>query len=452
MKYILYLLAVAALLGGALSAQSRPERLYQAILNEGYLHKKQEMGRQLGRLGTEEAKGLLLKLLEDSHYWNQLAASDGLFYYKDIDVQRRLVREMMDNHMVRDDIARGIQARMAAFADPLAAVYREETDSKKRLLVLETMADSRAGVAEIFLRGVVADSSSLDRKEAFRLLARTYPSNYDYFRGQVDDPELRLPALAFVIDHGTDRELPMFTGIIDRGGEEAEAVIAYQAVAKWGDAGLKERTYLGALSSGNEVLARGGMLSFRSSYGPGISGQLGRLARRARDQRTRMAAGGRLAELGGSEAVAFLVPLLDEEYTEQRSATFTAIASLMTAGIWSVLDGLSQSYNRKSFEAGRSAILAGLRRMARADAGTSYVGWLDWAVYHGHTVRGANIVQYLFSGYPQKRAEAAEAGARLLGFKDARAFSEKNNVPASELALAMARALIEAGYLRDEAD
>lgn len=454
MKHITSLLAVAMLLSAASLAQGRPERLYQAILNEGYLHKKEEMGRQLGRLGTEEAKGLLLKLLEDQHYWNQMAGADGLFYYTDIDVQRRLVREMLDNHMVRDEIARGIQARLEQFQNALTEVYREEADSKKRELLLTTMAGSRAAQAEAFLKSVVADSTSSDRLTALGLLAKHYPDDYGYFRGLVDDPELRLQALGFIVDHGNARELPLFTDILEKGGERMEVVAAYQAVNKWGGDDLKETTYASALSSTDEALARGGMTSFRALYNSSLAAQLGKAARSAKDQRTRMMAGERLAELGGREAVTFLVPLLDEEYTEQRSATFNAIASLMTAGIWTVLDGLSQSYNRKSFEAGRSAILSGLRRITGADAGGSYPAWQDWAVYHGYPVRGANIVQYLFSGYPQRRADAADAGARLLGFRDARAFAEKKSLPAEgpELALAMARALAEAGYLQDEAD
>lgn len=453
-KTIMLAAGVAVLAAGNLFAQSQPERLYRAIIGEGYLHKKREMGRQLGRLGTAEARQQLLRLLGDDHYWNQYAAIDGLFFYDEPEIRERLVREMMDNHMVRREIADGLKTRMPKFAEAVSGAYRQESDAKKRENLLSDAAATRTKEAEALLKGVVEDRSSPDRRMALGLLAKSYPDNYSFFLDLVGDPEVRIVALGFLAERGSARDLPLFTGILDKGGEDAEMVVAYQAVAKWGDRGLKERTYLGSLASGNDVLARGGMASFRTLYGPEISGHLARLARRAKEQRTRMLAGVRMAEMGGLEAVPVLVPLLDEEHREHKSATFNAIASVMTAGIWTVLDGLSQNYNRKSFENSRSSILAGLRRITGADPGGSYEAWRDWAVLQGHVIRGENIVQYLFSSYPRTRSEAAEAAARLLGFKGARDYADKRSVPGGdkELALALARALIEGGHMRDEAD
>lgn len=442
---------LAALMAGSLAAQSQPERLYRAILSEGFLHKKREMGRQLGRLGTLEARQALLKLLDDDHYWNQYAAVDGLFQYDQPEVRRRLVREMMDNHMVRSEIAGGLKTRMPRFAGEVAEAYDQEADAKKRENLMSDAAATGSKEAEAFLKSIVADQSSPDRRKAGGLLAKGYPENFQYFLGLADDPEMRIVALGFLAERGSARDLPLFTGIIDRGGEDAEVVVAYQAVAKWGGADLREKTYLKALASGNEVLARGGMASFRALYNPEVSARLGRLARQAREQRTRMAAGVRMAELGRSEAVPYLVPLLDESYREHQSATFNAIASVMTAGIWTVLDGLSQSFNRKSFENSRSSILAGLRRITGADAGSGYESWKDWAVLHGHVIRGENVVQLLFSSYPGKRARAAEAASDLLGFKNARDYAEKRRVGGGEhdLALALARELAEKGFMND---
>lgn len=438
-------------MAGGLAAQSSADKLYQAIVKEASLHKKRELGRQLGRLGTAEAKEKLLKLLDDGHYWNQYAAIDGLFLYDQPDVRRRLVREMMDNHMVRGEIASGLKTRMPSFAGEVAEAYRQEGQEKKRENLMADVAATKTKEAEAFLKSIVADQGLPDRRRAAGHLAKEYPDNYQYFTALVDDPEVRIVALGFLAERGSARDLPLFTGILEKGGEDAEVVVAYQAVAKWGDQEMKRRTYLAALSSGNEILARGGMASFRALYDAEISKSLGRLARSAREQRTRMQAGVRLAELGRSEVVPYLVPLLDEEYREHQSATFNAIASIMTAGIWTVLDGLSQSFNRKSFENSRSAILAGLRRITGSDAGTGYEAWKEWAILHGHVIRGENIVQQLFSSEQGRRNRAAEAGAVLLGFKGARDFAEKKRVGGGEhdLAFALAKELAEKGYLKE---
>jgi HEAT repeat protein len=448
--YAVVLLAV--LLSANLPAQSQPDRLYQAIVKEGFLHKKRELGRQLGRLGTAEAKSYLLKLIEDGHYWNQYAAIEGLFLYDEPEVRRRLVREMMDNHMVRSEIAAGLKTRMPKFSGEVADAYRMEVEDKKRENLMADVAATKTREGESFLKSVVADQASPDRRKAAGLLAKNYPDNYQYFVGLVDDSEIRIVALGFISEKGSVRDLPLFISILERGGEDAEVVVAYQAVAKWGDAALREKTYLDALSSGNEVLARGGMAAFRTLYNPEISAKLGGLARQAKEQRTRMTAGVRLAELGRTEAVPYLVPLLDEEYREHQSATFNAIASIMTAGIWTVLDGLSQSFNRRSFDNSRSAILAGLRRITGADAGTSYQSWKEWAVLHGHVIRGENIVQQLFSSDRRRRHLAIAASFELLGYKDARDFANRKKVAPGEmeLALALARELAEKGFMGGE--
>lgn len=448
---ILFAASLAALTAANLSAQAQPERLYRAILNEDFLHKKRELGRQLGRLGTAEARSLLLRLLDEDHYWNQYAAIDGLFLYDEPEIRRRLVREMMDNHMVRSEIAAGLKTRMPSFAGEVAEVYRQEVEAKKRENLMDDVAATKTREAEAFLKSIVSDQSSPDRRKAAGLVAKNFPGNYQYFLGLASDPEVRIVALGFLAERGSARDLPMFAGILERGGEDAEVVVAYQAVAKWGDAALKERTYLNALSSGNEVLARGGMAAFRALYNAEISAKLGSLARHAKEQRTRMTAGVRLAELGRSEAVPYLVPLLNEEYREQQSATFNAIASVMTAGIWMVLDGLSQSFNRKSFESSRASILAGLRRITGADAGAGYQSWKEWAVLHGHVIQDENIVQQLFSSDRGRRNRAAEAGAALLGFRSSREFVEKRRVAGGrfELELALARELAEKGFLKE---
>lgn len=452
LAHILVTVWLVMLWSSCLFSQSQPERYYQNIIQEGSFQKKRELGRQLGRLGAAEARSLLLKLLDDSHYWNRCAAIQGLWFYDEPEVKRRLIKKLMDDHMVRDEIAAGLKTRMPKFAAAAAEEYNRETDAEKRKILLTCVAATGSKEAEDFLKGIVADRTSPDRRLAAGQIARSFPDNYQLFIGLVDDPEVRIVALGFLAENGSVRDLPLFASILEREAEEAEKVVAYQAVAKWGDAALRERTYLNALSSGNEVLVRGGLAAFRSLYNPEISAQLGSLTSQAREQRTRMAAGVRLAELGRSEAVPYLVPLLDEEYREQKSATFDAIASVMTAGIWMVLEGLSQGFSRKNYENSRAAILAGLRRITGADAGPEYESWKEWSILHGYVIQGENIVQRLFSSNPEKRRAAAGAAAVLLGYKSLGDFIEKKRLTDSErdLILALARELMDRGFLEEK--
>lgn len=93
-----------------------------------------------------------------------------------------------------------------------------------------------------------------------------------------------------------------------------------------------------------------------------------------------------------------------------------------------------------------------LKSLTGADAGSSYRQWYHWAVFHGYIVRGANTIQFLFSGYRNVRKKAVGHAIALLGYKNHHDFFHKHGVFKDDhrLSLFLADLLVKKGFLRDE--
>ncbi|MCX5797580.1 MAG: hypothetical protein NTY77_18985 [Elusimicrobia bacterium] len=444
-------LIVSCAAASAAPAEPRADSFYQAILKKKGLEEKRDLGRRLGRLRTPEAKELLLKLLGERSYWDQLAAVDGLLLFEDGPVYARLVQELLRNHMVEDQVSQGLRRHGAAAFPALAEAYRSPIDKDGRAKVLAAMAGARAPAGEKFLKEIVADAESEDRGQAMRLIILDYPANDSFIRKLSADPALRPQVLDYICKNGSAGDLPRFTDILARSRDAVELVIAYRAVRRWGDSPLQKDVYRSSLRAGDESLVRGGLRVFKEVRSDELRGELSRVVRQASSQDTRMLAGERLADYSESDVVPYLVPLLQEEYSVTQPSLSRAIAGVLSAGISDALDSYNEHFNRKVFDGQRESILGGLRRIARTDNGTSYDRWLDWAVADGYTVKGRNLIQDLFSGYPEKRGRAVVSAVKLLGYRDLDEFSRKNgSASGSELSLRLARMLTDKGYPKDE--
>jgi hypothetical protein len=183
--------------------------------------------------------------------------------------------------------------------------------------------------------------------------------------------------------------------------------------------------------------------------------ELCRLTRQADQQDTRIIAASSLAGYKNKAAVPYLISVLKEVYSETREPLgIKLLSTIFTFGISSILESISADMSRNEFNAQLEDIASGLSGLTGADYGVSYQDWLDWGVYHGYTVDGINIIQYLFHGNVSKREKAYTAAYSLLGFRDKTAYFKKypgdKTRADKELALRLAALLLEKGYLIDE--
>jgi hypothetical protein len=460
MREMKTLLIIAFLSLGALPAQptdtSPPQTLSSRILAEPSLSTKQELGRRLGRLATPAAQEALLKLLDAESYWDRLAAVAGLAGSKDPVVIAALVGKITRDHMIRDAIRTLALSDAPTFTPALIAAWEEETADRGRKELLSILGKMKMAEAARFLERRARDPGETLAHDALRALVTERPEQVAVARELCERPALRNTALSLVQSYGAPADLALFRPVLADTNERDEArVIACQAIARWGAQDLRVASCLAVLRQEREVLTQGALVSFRDLADPAIVDESCRLSRRAILQRTRLLAVDHLLGLHKPQAIPFLIEALGETWSPETGAVGLEIAaSVLTVGISSIFDKLNASSSKKEFLARQERIVATLAKDTGAWPGKTREAWRDWAIYAGHTVGGANLIQWLFSGYPEKRQRALEASARLLGHRDLdallRARPQWRGLPEAALRLELARALQEAGVLRDE--
>ncbi len=449
--YIISFIIIASYPGAMAGEQE--DRLYNALMKETFSDEKRKLAEQLGRLGTADAKAKLIKLLNDSSSWNRRIAVKGLFLLPGGGAGPELYERMLSDNMIDDDIAEGFTARIGAYQEFLENKYRSLSNQKERERIIAIIASAKKPRGEAFLKGIIEDEGSADRACAFRNLAVHFPSgNYQYIKNRRDIPDFRVHALTHCAERGTPEDLAIFRDVIDKKEETQCRLVAYKAVNRWGDDALKHRVFLDALGEHDENLAQGGIYVFTGVRSDAIRTALCRLVKKGKYQMTRMAAARRLKEYTTPDIIPALVMIMREHYAPRERGGADIFATIITFGITSVFDDISQKRQRTSFESSRKEIAGHLKKISGADNGDSYSRWHEWAILNGHTVMGDNIIRHLFSGYRSRREKAVDHAIRLIGYPSGREFFSKNGTFAgdTELSLALARMLIAKGFLKDE--
>jgi hypothetical protein len=455
MKQTLCILAASVMLASAaaLFAGPREDQLYNTVLAASFTDEKSRAAEELARLGTPDARAKLLKLLDDRSSWNREAAARGLVLIGSADVTRALFDRMLADHMIDDAIRAAFVRTIDLHYDHLAGLYSGNADKKSREAVIGIIAASKTGRGEAFLKSIIEDRNSADRALAFEQLVRSYPAdNYRYIKSYRDTVPLRFHALAYLADNGTADDLAIFRSVIERKEEPKNMLVAYKGINRLGDEPMKHRVFLEALNSGDETLAQGAMYIFTGVRSESVMAALIRVVKKSGSQSSRMTALSRRREYTSPEAIPPLVMGLDEHFIHHERGGGDIFATIITIGIASVFDDLYEKQRKKTFESSKKEIAAHLKKITGVDNGTSYEKWSEWAINNGYSINGVNIVQHLFSGYRVTRERAAESAMKLLGYLSAREFYARNGSfrSDSELSLALARMLIEKGYLKEE--
>ncbi|MBN2442601.1 MAG: hypothetical protein JXJ04_14700 [Spirochaetales bacterium] len=432
------------------------DALYQKALDATFTREKEVFTGQLGKLKSSAAKKALLALLDDSDSWTQEAAIAGLLLLTMPDVDRILIDKMLTEFMIDDKISEGIIRNGERFITPLIEKYKDLKKEEDREKILETLARIKHNQTDEFLKKIILNKQSGDRSMAFQYLLKYTQIKKEYVSQFYGDPDLREYALSWLVDNGTKPDIQVFLEILNKKNEkEAIIIICYEGINRWGNPELKQKIYLEALRNPREVLVRGALYIFGYMTSTTIVDELCRLTKQGETQTTRIKAASTLGELNEKKGIPYLISVLKENYIEEKgSLGIDILSGILTFGISAIMDTISAHMSRKEFDSGLRGISSSLKRMTGVDNGTSYETWLDWGILHGYTIDGINIIQYLFSGYPAKRAIAMEEAFTLLGFKNKNAYlkiypGDKNKADA-DLALSLAALLIKKGYLADE--
>lgn len=430
------------------------EAVYQQILKTGGLNEKIALGKRLGGFQKPEARAALIRLMEESHYWDRIAAISGLAFYKDAEVLRLLTRQL-DDHMTSDNIEALVLRSPEEFSPYLCEVYPELTERRQADL-LKLIGKTKTQIASNFLVKMIEGPKDPMRVNALKALVENFPGNVSLARSKVRDPELQDSCLSLLVELGSKDDLPIFLGMLDnREAGSTARVLAYQAVSRWGDEALKLKTCLAAFKETDGALIQGALLTFKAATNGQVFDEVCRLTRQGQISKIRLLAAENLLDTANPASWPFLISTLKETYVAERQTGYMDIfISVVTIGLSSVFEKLNASFSKNEFEGRKARILEALKKQTRAYPGTTYESWRDWAVEKGMTVDGQNLIQVLWNADPSRRDNAVLAAIRLLGYQDLSGFlrtrSFQTNGSDTELRLELARLLEKKGVLRDE--
>lgn len=430
-------------------------RMYKQLLKATFPSDKGKIAISMVDYNQTLAKKALLVLIKDDHYWNRLGAVEGLAVLKDSDCDRILVRLFFDDHMINTQIGNAFKKDMERFFSLLLKEYNNSYDEEKQEKIIKFLALSQYGPVQDFLKEKFEDPGLKFRAFIFKKLLENFPSGNDqYFRKYIDDKSVRNLVLAYIIKQGRRDDYPIFLRILENPEKEEHILIAYEAVNKWGNYTEKVKVFLGALQSGNETLIQGACYVFQYVRSPEIKKTLVGIVKNARYQESRLLAAEQLIGYVDRDVLPALILVLKENYQgRDYSSGADIFASVVTLGISSIFNKVDRQRSKKAFASRKKNILNVLVARTGENFGYDFSKWKQWVVLQGEIVEGENLLQYLFSAYPQLRERARNQAIYLLKYRNPRDFFKQYPQLADlsdlELALFIAEKLIQKRIFTD---
>jgi hypothetical protein len=463
--------AAALWLGAASVARAQDaEKLAKAVEEAKFPAEKKEAVRKLVALKSEAARTKLVALLASDDAWTKDAAVFGLTILGDKEGDRALAARF-DEASIRGTFVEGLAERKSPFpAGLIVEQFEKCTDFITKKELVELVGKIGGEESEKFLISVLKETPKDEfaradlRKTALDAYAKAFKAKARALALElVEDDELGDSAFKLVIETGSAADLPRALEVIRTRTDDASApivVVAYGAVAKWGDAKVQLETYLDALRGPSDERALGAMGAFKQVQSPEVTLALCRLVRRSPVQRTRIVAGLMAADTklpadrnARDPVVVSLIPLLKETFEPKDSSPL--FFQIITLGLSNLFDAIGRKWDKDGFEATLAEIGRALERRTGEKLAT-HEDWLRWALSRGYTIEGTNLIQQVFSPNPERRRRAQDDAARLLGFAGRDDFAKKTPGLAAakdgDVAAQLAKSLVAKGLLEDDAD
>ena len=331
------------------------DRLYQSIYDAGFSDEKKELGNILGALETAPAKEALLVLLEDKSYWNRTAAVAGLCHFKDPETSILLVNTCLSDHMIHRFLRDKIRNDWQTYFPAMKQKWQADLKDRSRKDLLELISMGRNVSARNFLMSIVADKASGNRKMALDQLTHLEGAINDTFiREQLSDPELKDQVLSYLLRHGSNSDLPIFTAILEN-REKQYQTKAFQAINLWGTPQHKENVFFQALVSGSMSDCTS-LVVFEQVTSPRLMEQLLIIGETSSYQRMRMLACLQLLNYDDTRITLCLEKFMQEPFDYDQIGgldIFMAHATVLTSV---ALKHFSERHREKNFHQAKEKI------------------------------------------------------------------------------------------------
>ena len=353
---------------------------------------------------------------------------------------------------LRDKTIAEIKKDIQKYTTIIIKLYNKGLDKDDREMLIDLISYSKNQSGEKFLKDIVVNKSSEDRTFGFKKYIQDYKVDSNFIKSQLDDKQLRLYSLTYVVDRGKKEDYEIFQKIIfDANAPTEERILAAKAAMLWATEVAKKEIYLFILQKGNEVLVAPSIIIFENVKSDEIREELCRVSKKSQSQITRSNASYALIVYDTTLIIPYLIPALGEEFLYEKLTGLDVLTGLMSLGTTALAKGLPLLQTKEEFENRKVKIAETLKKLTNVDNGTSFTKWFDWAIYNGYSVNGVNLIQYLFSGYPDKRKLAMESAIRALGFSNPEDFYSQNKDRSQmEIIILLAEELLKSGIQQDE--
>lgn len=345
-----------------------------------------------------------------------------------------------------------IKKDIQKYVDVVIKLYNKGLDKEDREMLIDLISYSKNQSGEKFLKDVIGNKSSEDRTFSFKKYMQDYRVDSSFIKSQLDDKQLRIYSLLYVVDRGRKEDYEIFQKIIfNANAPNEERILAVKAAMLWGTEVAKKEVYLFILQKANEVVVAPSIIIFENVKSDEIREELCRVSKKSQSQITRSNASYALTVYDTTQIIPYLIPALNEEFLYEKLSGLDVLTGIMSLGTTVLAKGLPLLQTKAEFDNRKIKIAEALKKLTNVDNGTSFTKWFDWAVYNGYTVNGVNLIHYLFSGYPEKRKLAMDSALRALGYSDIKEFYAQNeNRSQMEIVILLAEELLKSGIQQDE--
>ncbi|MBL0263968.1 MAG: hypothetical protein IPQ05_08855 [Leptospiraceae bacterium] len=379
--------------------------------------------------------------------------SDSMFSgFFDKSITESALWKTLKDPMLREKAIVEIKKDIQKYVDVVIKLYNKGLDKEDREMLIDLISYSKNQSGEKFLKDVIVNKSSEDRTFSFKKYMQDYKVDSSFIKGQLDDKQLRIYSLLYVVDRGRKEDYEIFQKIIfNANAPNEERILAVKAAMLWGTEVAKKEVYLFILQKANEIVVAPSIIIFENVKSDEIREELCRVSKKSQSQITRSNASYALTVYDTTQIIPYLIPALNEEFLYEKLSGLDVLTGIMSLGTTALAKGLPLLQTKAEFDNRKIKIAEALKKLTNVDNGTSFTKWFDWAVYNGYTVNGVNLIHYLFSGYPEKRKLAIESAVRALGYTDPREFYTQNeNRTQIEIVILLAEELLKSGIQQDE--
>jgi hypothetical protein len=318
------------------------------------------------------------------------------------------------------------------------------------LIDLISYAKNQSG--EKFLKDIVANKTSEDRTFGFKKYMQDYKVDSSFIKSQLNDKQLRLYSLTYIVDRGKKEDYEIFQKILfDANAPNEERILAAKAAMLWGTEVAKKEIYLYLLQNANDIIVAPAIIIFENVKSDEIMQELCRISKKSQSQITRSNASYALTAYETTQIIPYLILALGEEFLYEKLSGLDVLTGVMSIGTTALSKGIPLLQTKAEFDNRKFKIAETIKKITNVDNGISYTKWFDWAIYNGYTVNGVNLIHYLFSGYPEKRKLAMDSAVKLLGYTDPNEYYEQNKDHSqTEIIILLVEELLKKGIQQDE--